>query len=153
MKVCRSVMSVEERRLRNAASAKRWRLKDPEKARRIRRESEARAGSKVVEARRERARQFRAKNPAKAKQYWTEWQEKNPEKNILCRIRGRAKRQGAAFGMVPSDITFPNRCPVLGIPMNYTDVYSDGYPQVDRIIPSCGYVSGNVRVISDRKST
>lgn len=48
----------------------------------------------------------------------------------------------------------PDRCPVLGIPLRPGDgVSHDGSPQLDRLVPELGYVSGNVAVISRLANT
>ena len=42
------------------------------------------------------------------------------------------------------------KCPVLGIPLHLTGqgIQKDGTPSVDKIIPSKGYMRGNVKIIS-----
>lgn len=60
--------------------------------------------------------------------------------------------QGLAFGLELTDIIIPAVCPILGVALKISDTgkASDNSPSLDRIIPSMGYVKGNVAVISHR---
>lgn len=72
-------------------------------------------------------------------------------KRLLNGARERAKKRGLPFALVESDIVVPTHCPVLGIELRHgspSDKWSS--PFLDRIVPSLGYVPGNVRVISWR---
>lgn len=73
-------------------------------------------------------------------------------KHMLQRAKTRAKKKHIPFNLRPADIILPARCPVLGIPMYYDPGLGlhEGSPSLDRLIPSLGYVPGNVRVISFR---
>lgn len=73
-----------------------------------------------------------------------------PAKLLIERARSRAKRKNLPCWLTTGDIVIPERCPALGIPLALADKRSAGSPSLDRIIPKLGYVSGNVRVISDR---
>jgi hypothetical protein len=76
---------------------------------------------------------------------------------MISNARGRAKRKG-----LPFDLDYPyldsiwpknNICPVFGFEMkvSYGKQGADfNSPSLDRIIPSKGYVKGNVIIISDR---
>jgi hypothetical protein len=73
----------------------------------------------------------------------------------LYAARARAKRKGLPFSITAADIVIPERCPVLGIPLapgsGGPGVGPAGNaPTLDRIVPSLGYVPGNVVVISWR---
>lgn len=76
------------------------------------------------------------------------------EAGILARIKNRAKTNKIPFNLDITDIVVPEVCPVLGIPITSGFEKGKGYhpdgPSVDRLIPSLGYVKGNVRVISAR---
>ena len=75
------------------------------------------------------------------------------EKQILARIKSRAKRNNIPFNLTIDDIVIPDVCPVLGIPIQKNhghQGYFNDSPSVDRIIPELGYTKGNVRVISNR---
>lgn len=63
----------------------------------------------------------------------------------------RAKKKSLPFNLDVSDINIPFFCPVLGIELKsiYGKGLTDRSPSLDRIIPSLGYVKGNVIVISN----
>jgi hypothetical protein len=78
----------------------------------------------------------------------------NPEHVLVHGAKHRAKKLNIPFSLTHSDITVPDTCPVLGIPLKAHVGGRSGYfpdsPTLDRIVPSLGYVPGNVRVISAR---
>ena len=80
------------------------------------------------------------------------WREKNPEKYILQNAKARAKKKGWDFNLKEEDILIPERCPVLGIPLELVAAKGtrDNKPSLDRIDSSKGYIKGNVQVISWR---
>lgn len=67
--------------------------------------------------------------------------------------RGRSLKFGMPFDLTLDDIRIPDVCPVLGIQLdrNIGGLGAlPGSPSLDRVIPSKGYIRGNVRVISTR---
>lgn len=80
----------------------------------------------------------------------------DPLKAHLNAIRCRAKTNNLPFNLTEEDLTIPEMCPVLNIPINQSwgvaDVEDnkDNCPSVDRVIPALGYVKYNVRIISAR---
>jgi hypothetical protein len=65
----------------------------------------------------------------------------------------QAKRRAAAFGLEfsisVSDIVIPSVCPLLHIPMfPRKNGLGPNSPSLDRIVPSLGYIVGNIQVIS-----
>ena len=71
----------------------------------------------------------------------------------MCDAKKRAAKVGIPFNIKSSDLFLPDVCPVLGVRL---EVASDDYrcrPSLDRLVPSLGYVKGNVRVISYRANT
>jgi hypothetical protein len=140
----------EERHAENAARSRRWRANNLKRSEGIRKASYERNRVQNLGNSREKSRQWRVDHPKETREAWATWYKLHPEKALIIRIKGKAKRNGIAFDLLPSDIDFPKVCPVLGIPMNYEDTRSDGYPHLDRIVPSVGYVSGNVCIISSR---
>jgi len=54
------------------------------------------------------------------------------------------------FDLDESDLIIPEFCPVLGIPIFFEDGNGpkSHSPSIDRLIPSKGYVKGNIHVIS-----
>lgn len=80
----------------------------------------------------------------------------NPTTAHLNAIRCRAKKANLPFNLTEEDLSIPEVCPVLNIPIHQSwgsvgvDENKDNCPSVDRVIPSLGYVKHNVRVISAR---
>lgn len=65
--------------------------------------------------------------------------------------RNRAAANNIPFEIEASDIVIPTHCPVLGIELKRGTVKCrDASPSLDRIIPSKGYVPGNIVVVSFR---
>ena len=92
----------------------------------------------------------RACNAAYMREYMWRRRQSRPDRALWARARKRANDRGLRFDVSPSDIIIPNTCPVLGIPLRIGGQRSANSPSLDRIEPARGYVSGNVRVISDR---
>lgn len=79
------------------------------------------------------------------------WHRGNPARSYVLAAKGRANRQGVPFDLSTEDIIFPEFCPILGIPLiSKEGGRTDNTPSLDRVIPSKGYVKGNVRIISWR---
>lgn len=75
---------------------------------------------------------------------------KNPKIPMLGNARQRARRSGIPFSLKPEDFEIPDLCPVLGLKLThgFNKKATDSSPSLDRLIPSLGYVKGNVTVIS-----
>lgn len=103
-------------------------------------------------ANRFRGREWEARNPAKVIANRALMNSRAPQR-IHSRVKSRAKRDGIPFNLEVADIVIPDVCPVLGIPIVQNQGRQGYFPDsasVDRIVPSKGYVKGNVRVISQR---
>lgn len=74
--------------------------------------------------------------------------QRSRENNVLLytAAKNRAKKKGIPFNIELSDVSIPEKCPVLNVPLSYG--HSDFGPSLDRIVPSLGYTKGNVIVIS-----
>lgn len=83
------------------------------------------------------------------KEYYKEYRLKNREKFMVRDAKRRAKLQGVPFDIVEEDITIPEYCPILGIKLENCGNQGSA-PSLDKLIPSLGYVKGNVSVISYR---
>lgn len=88
-------------------------------------------------------------NAAYMRGYLRKIRQTRPHETILERARKRARRQGLPYSLRRQDISLPARCPVLGISLRIGQSRSPASPSLDRIDPAQGYISGNVRVISD----
>lgn len=67
---------------------------------------------------------------------------------MLSAARSRAKAKSLPFNLTADDISIPATCPVLHVPL--VPGSGDQAPSLDRIVPSKGYVRGNVIVLSSR---
>ena len=64
----------------------------------------------------------------------------------------RARKKNIPFTLTFDQIVWPSHCPVLGVELDYTlgtkgSGVCKNSPSLDRIIPSLGYVPGNVVVV------
>lgn len=76
---------------------------------------------------------------------------RHTKRNILTRARARAKKQNVPFDLQIEDFEIPEICPVLGIKLSFSSgKASDASPSLDKIIPSKGYVKGNIAMMSMR---
>ncbi len=105
----------------------------------------------------EYSKRYRDKNIDKAREYnklyQREYFKNNREKYLYWSVKGRATRAGIPFDLEPEDIVIPSHCPILGIPLFRNEggnKPTGNSPSVDKIIPSLGYVKGNIQVISQR---
>lgn len=75
----------------------------------------------------------------------------NSVEYMLTQARIRAEKHDVPFSLTPADVTITHTCPLLGIPLHRGKGNAcDNSPTLDRLVPSKGYVSGNVAVISFR---
>ncbi len=75
----------------------------------------------------------------------------NPARKMLSSAKRRAKIIGLPFDLCLSDITIPEKCPVLGIVLKKgKEKLCASSPTLDRIDSKMGYVKDNVMVISWR---
>lgn len=73
-----------------------------------------------------------------------------PNVMLYALAKQRARQKNLKFAITPEDIVIPKRCPVLGITLAHgkNKRPRPTSPTLDRIIPSKGYVRGNIIVIS-----
>lgn len=75
----------------------------------------------------------------------------NPEKYLLAGATTRSRKYGYPCTITITDIVIPEYCPILNIKLEInTGRYNYNSPSLDKIIPSLGYVPGNIMVISMR---
>ena len=81
----------------------------------------------------------------------THGRSQTPEYWMFHSAKRRAKKQNVPFEITLDDIVIPERCPLLDIPLIVGEgCCSDNSPTLDKLIPSKGYVRGNILVISDK---
>jgi hypothetical protein len=89
-------------------------------------------------------------NAAYMRNYLRQRRRLRPDYSIWDRARKRAKGRNIKFSIVKGSISIPRTCPVLGMKIEYRGQRSECSPSLDRIVPALGYVTENIRVISDR---
>jgi hypothetical protein len=78
-----------------------------------------------------------------------EWQNKNPISFMWSSAKSRAKSENLPFNIEKSDIKIPEKCPILKFELKKSIGNANkNSPTLDKIIPSLGYVKGNIQVIS-----
>lgn len=115
-------------------------------------------------------RNFREKNPEYGKMVYLKRQRQNIKssqdwyrenlvgtfdkkmRGLLYKAKQRATEKGIEFLITMSDLAPVTHCPLLGIELSFSNSRGQktNSPSIDRIDPSCGYVAGNVWVISAR---
>jgi len=77
---------------------------------------------------------------------------KYPNRFLLTKAKGRAKKFGIPFDLTKEDIIVPDICPVFNKPLvfGYGNGRNPMSPSLDRIDNTKGYVKGNVIVVSWR---
>lgn len=100
-------------------------------------------------------RKYREENKDKIndrnRKYYEENKESTVKERMLRNAKSRSKKIGICFNISIDDIDIPTFCPVLGIQLKIgSGKMSENSPTLDRIIPSLGYVKGNISVISWR---
>ncbi len=130
------------------AYTKQWVADHPEQVKATRKRNDDTHREEI----RAKRRKDRAEKPEVFLQYSRDFAEKNPEKLLLYEARKRAKQFNLPITITEEDIVIPEFCPVFGIKLvrGSVDENRDCCPSLDRIIPSLGYVPGNVAVISYR---
>ncbi|MBT9169104.1 MAG: hypothetical protein DDT19_02456 [Syntrophomonadaceae bacterium] len=78
----------------------------------------------------------------------------DPRILLLANARKRAKKAGVPCTINLQDIVIPDVCPALGILLvRGRGKLCGGSPTLDRIVPSLGYVKGNIAVISHKANS
>ena len=81
------------------------------------------------------------------------WYRKRPKLRMWTLAKQRSKRDELPFTITTDDFDIPERCPVLGIKLKCGKGIGGSCgssPTLDKLIPSLGYVKGNVFVMSRR---
>ncbi len=96
---------------------------------------------------------YYAKDKAAWKLRSNTWKKNNPARNMFNTVKSRAKREGIPFNLTIDDIVIPEFCPVLGIKLESAIMKGLGptlaSPSLDKLVPSRGYVKGNIAIISN----
>lgn len=98
-------------------------------------------------------KKYRTSHPSETLQRRYDTYENDPSFALLDAARARAKKHNVPYALTVDDVRLllVDVCPVLGIPLQRNKgkgAPSDNSPTLDRIIPSRGYVPGNIIVVS-----
>jgi hypothetical protein len=94
-----------------------------------------------------------ARRAADPERYRKQRKKRHVAVDMLQGARARARRGGYPCTITVHDIVIPEFCPLLGIKLERGAGVGNkgaGSPSLDKIIPTLGYVPGNVWVISHR---
>lgn len=94
-------------------------------------------------------RSCHACNAAYMRAHYKERRRRSPAHEMWDRARKRARRFAIQFELPRESVVIPTVCPALGSPIEATGPRTPTSPSLDRIRPDEGYVTGNVRVLSD----
>jgi hypothetical protein len=84
------------------------------------------------------------------------WRTTNPLANMLSNVKTYSKKYNIPFSLTLSDVILPTHCPVFGFPLVFNrggGGPASNSPSLDRIIPTLGYVQGNVQILSNLANT
>lgn len=108
-------------------------------------------GGKAAKAEYDKLNRQRPDVREQRRQYCAARRIKHWGKQKAAELKLRARNLGVPFDLVPGDLVVPATCPVLGIPLSFgVRKQHLASPSVDRVVPSKGYVRGNIVVISLR---
>jgi len=97
---------------------------------------------------------YKSKEYRNRKKEYKKWRDMtDPREQLLISAKARAKKYNIPFNLTIDDIELRAYCPLLEIKLErkqYGKVgsFNPNSPSLDRIIPSLGYVKGNIEVIS-----
>lgn len=114
-----------------------------------------RFGSAICSKKCERSR-YRASYPERHLESNRRYAANHQERVLVTKARARAKEKGVPFNLKFTDITIPDLCPYLGIPLEKatgSNTAQPNSPSIDRVVPEKGYTVGNVEVISHLANT
>ena len=99
-------------------------------------------------------RQVYSDSPDEIRTRLKTWYDNNTRSRLYSSAKRRAKVRKLDFDITPQDVIVPEKCPVLGIELIVgTGCSHDQSPSLDRIIPSKGYVKGNIIVVSHKANS
>lgn len=85
------------------------------------------------------------------KQRTKQYKHANRERYMFYNCKKRANKASLEFNLDMSDFVVPEICPVLGIPLFWSDgKKTDHTPSMDRVDNDKGYIKGNVCIISEK---
>lgn len=97
------------------------------------------------------AKRHRDKHRAERQAYKNQWIKKRPDetpREHQQRIFNATKHRKDRSALQVTDLTWPTHCPALGLELDYTGMDINTGWSIDKLVPSRGYVPGNVVIIS-----
>lgn len=148
----------ERHRAIDREKRRKWRLANPEKEKeqkeRCRQKWLSVSGNreKLNARAREKKAALQQNNPEKIRAWGLQQRLSNPIASLIAQVKHRAAKMGIPFNLTKDDLSIPEMCPYLGIPLVSGAGKGVGAgpnaPSVDRLRPELGYVKSNVEVIS-----
>ena len=81
------------------------------------------------------------RDPEKHKLRQKKYRDSHKNKLWIGAAKQRAKEKGTEFSITESDLTIPEFCPILGIPLiRVGTIATDNSPSIDRIDSTKGYI-------------
>lgn len=137
------------------ADARQWRIDNPDRNRETKRAYRKNNPEKMSALNKAKRDRHREQYNEHSREYYKKTKVSRWAKRVTWGCKQRAESQGLPFDMTPEDLLDPNTnalpqlCSILRIPLDYSAGPDRRYwATVDKIVPSKGYVTGNVRVIS-----
>lgn len=165
IELARALRSHAQRRAYPEVALKAWEREQKAAAARARRETKIANAPLFEDVRREAERRQQKKRDAKRykrdgkriRAAALDSYRRHYISRMVSAAKMRAKKRGLPFNLTTADVVIPEFCPVLGMQLRIgtsgRSAPSPASPSLDRIIPSLGYVVGNVRVISWRANS
>lgn len=96
-----------------------------------------------------RRKLYREKYPEKVRELKRKSEKKHRATRLLRDARTRALKAGLAFSLDKNDVCIQERCPVCDVVYNMDGDkdHKRSSPSIDRLVPSLGYVKGNILVM------
>lgn len=138
----------EEQKIKNREANKRWREANPDRVKHHSDKWRKENPDRAKEVGRNQYYKHRDRNLKKAKQDYYQRKAGDQLKFMFERTKHKAKARGYEWLITMDDLTIPDFCCYLNIPLDSRD--RDHQPSIDRIDNGKGYVAGNVVVCSWR---
>lgn len=134
-----------DRAARNREGVRRWNLAHPGLDAQRKKDARAKNPEHFAAVQRE----YRSVRRELVNEQHRELMHRDPRRELLRNSKQSARKRGLPYDLTIDDVPIPEFCPALGLRLiKGKGVRTDSSPSIDRIIPSKGYVKGNVLVVS-----
>jgi hypothetical protein len=137
---------MDEQKDKASQARKRWRDKNKEHISEYNKQWNAEHKEQLTDTQRE----WRLKNKKKINERVRALRLKDWARYKIISLKHKCKINGIPLTITPQDIQQPTFCPVLGVKLDYKSkkCNTNHTASLDRIVPSLGYVPGNVITVS-----